>query len=65
MITNKRSNRIIFLDYLRIFAFMSVLIGHKFFAEITSILAMYKNHILHSNIFQMSPYPSSKGEVLD
>ncbi len=29
--------RIIFLDYLRIFAFLSVLIGHKFFSELVSL----------------------------
>ncbi len=28
------SRRIIFLDYLRIFAFTSVLVGHKFNADI-------------------------------
>jgi len=34
-------NRIIFLDYLRVFAFLSVLIGHKLFAEISNIINLY------------------------
>lgn len=31
------SNRIVFLDYLRIFAFVSVLIGHKFYAYVVAV----------------------------
>lgn len=51
MLTNKNNNRIVFLDYLRIFAFVSVLIGHKFFSEIANIVAMYKTpHITQQYI---------------
>lgn len=35
------TNRIVFLDYLRVFAFMSVLIGHKLFAEISNLINIY------------------------
>ncbi len=35
------NSRIIFLDYLRVFAFLSVLIGHKLFAEISNIINLY------------------------
>jgi peptidoglycan/LPS O-acetylase OafA/YrhL len=31
------SSRIVFLDYLRIFAFVSVLIGHKFYAAVVDL----------------------------
>jgi len=41
----KTSNRrIIFLDYLRIFAFTSVLVGHKFYAY---VLEFADNHAIH------------------
>lgn len=41
------NTRIIFLDYLRIFAFMSVLIGHKFFTH----LAAFSNDLtVHSSL---------------
>jgi len=40
-----KSNRIIFLDYLRIFAFMSVLVGHKFIAY---VVALANDCALHS-----------------
>lgn len=36
--------RIAFLDYLRIFAFISVLIGHKFYADIVAAIANDKLH---------------------
>lgn len=34
---SKKATRIIFLDYLRIFAFISVLVGHKFYQDIVAI----------------------------
>ena len=37
MITNSSQKRIIFLDYLRIFAFVSVLVGHKFYQDIVGL----------------------------
>lgn len=33
-----KNERIIFLDYLRIFAFMSVLIGHKMYTEVSTYI---------------------------
>lgn len=33
---NFNTKRLIFLDYLRVFAFMSVLIGHKFYTQLSS-----------------------------
>lgn len=43
MISNQR---IVFLDYLRVFAFLSVLIGHKLFTEVSNLINMYpSNHI--------------------
>ena len=35
------NNRIVFLDYLRVFAFLSVLIGHKLFGEISNIINLH------------------------
>lgn len=40
----KAITRIAFLDYLRIFAFISVLIGHKFYANIVAAIANDKLH---------------------
>ncbi len=40
-----KSQRIVFLDYLRIFAFMSVLIGHKFYGHALSII---NNDTIHA-----------------
>ncbi len=40
----ERNARIVFLDYLRIFAFASVLIGHKFYPELASIANDPGNH---------------------
>ncbi|MCM3905234.1 MAG: acyltransferase [Pyrinomonadaceae bacterium] len=39
------SSRIVFLDYLRIFGFVSVLIGHKFYAY---VVALSNDHTVHS-----------------
>ena len=38
--------RIVFLDYMRVFAFVSVLIGHKFEAEITTMLSASSDQAL-------------------
>lgn len=38
MISDKR---ILFLDYLRVFAFLSVLIGHKLYIEVANIINLY------------------------
>lgn len=35
---SQRKERIVFLDYLRVFAFSSVLIGHKFFSDLQSLI---------------------------
>jgi len=40
----KETKRIAFLDYLRIFAFVSVLIGHKFYSDIIAAIADDKLH---------------------
>ncbi len=49
------TSRIIFLDYLRVFAFLSVLIGHKFYAGLSSYISSFdKPHITQqylSNFF--------------
>lgn len=37
--------RIDFLDYMRVFAFVSVLIGHKFFSEISTMAADQSTHV--------------------
>lgn len=44
MSNSKEITRIAFLDYLRIFAFISVLIGHKFYADIVAAVANNKLH---------------------
>ena len=44
---NKTMDRIVFLDYMRIFAFMSVIIGHEFFSY---IVAAANNPELHVTI---------------
>jgi peptidoglycan/LPS O-acetylase OafA/YrhL len=44
MSNSKETTRIAFLDYLRIFAFISVLIGHKFYADIIAAVANDKLH---------------------
>ncbi len=55
MITNSSQKRIIFLDYLRVFAFMSVLIGHKFYQDIVELTGtLHTPHITQQyfiNIF--------------
>ncbi|MFU2327803.1 acyltransferase family protein [Pseudomonas sp. NFX98] len=38
-------DRIVFLDYMRVFAFMSVLIGHKFLGHLNAIAADATQHI--------------------
>ncbi len=43
--SSKYSSRIIFLDYLRIFAFLSVLIGHKFIPNLTALVNNPNVHI--------------------
>ena len=40
----KISGRIVFLDYMRVFAFMSVLIGHKFSAQLQAFIADLSQH---------------------
>lgn len=40
----KETTRIAFLDYLRIFAFISVLIGHKFYTNIVDALTNNNVH---------------------
>lgn len=37
--------RIVFLDYMRVFAFVSVLVGHKFFTELTALASSPDEHI--------------------
>ncbi|MBK5513196.1 acyltransferase family protein [Pseudomonas sp. TH15] len=37
--------RIVFLDYMRVFAFVSVLIGHKFFEGVIALASNPENHI--------------------
>jgi peptidoglycan/LPS O-acetylase OafA/YrhL len=37
--------RIVFLDYMRVFAFISVLVGHRLFAGLTDIANSIDNHI--------------------
>lgn len=44
---DKNFGRIIFLDYLRIFAFTSVLIGHKFYAD---LLTLSNNDLVHESL---------------
>ena len=44
---NGKEARIAFLDYLRIFAFLSVLIGHKFYADVA---AAAENEKLHATL---------------
>jgi len=41
------SKRLVFLDYLRIFAFVSVLIGHKFYSF---IVTLSNDHTVHSTL---------------
>ena len=38
------NKRIIFLDYLRVFAFVSVLIGHKFYPEVSTYANSFETH---------------------
>ncbi len=38
-------NRIEFLDYLRIFAFLSILIGHKIYPELQALASDTSSHI--------------------
>lgn len=45
MSTLTDNRRIIFLDYLRIFAFVSVLLGHKFYAQ---LVALQQNATIHA-----------------
>ncbi|WP_040579718.1 hypothetical protein [Methylobacter tundripaludum] len=40
----KETTRIVFLDYLRVFAFISVLIGHKFTVDIATAMGNDKLH---------------------
>ena len=44
MSNSKITARIAFLDYLRIFAFVSVLIGHKYYAALSAAAANNKLH---------------------
>lgn len=52
---NNQTQRIIFLDYLRVFAFLSVLIGHKFYTELSQYISTFSTpHITQkylSNLF--------------
>jgi peptidoglycan/LPS O-acetylase OafA/YrhL len=43
-IENKKTNRIVFLDYLRIFAFLSVLAGHKFYDHAVNFIENEEAH---------------------
>ncbi|MDF3054218.1 MAG: acyltransferase [Gammaproteobacteria bacterium] len=54
--------RIIFLDILRIFAFLSVLIGHKFYEHLSSIMGDHSTHItLREIIKRIMPFYSGGG----
>lgn len=44
MSNSKEITRIAFLDYLRVFAFLSVLIGHEFYSDLVSAAANNKLH---------------------
>lgn len=50
----KSHNRIIFLDYCRIFAFVSVLIGHEFFGDILNLISNPNVHITIKSILSIS-----------
>lgn len=41
---NTKHNRIIFLDYLRVFAFISVLVGHKMYAEVSGFINLLPSY---------------------
>ncbi|NWB97474.1 acyltransferase [Pseudomonas gingeri] len=61
------SERIVFLDYMRVFAFLSVLIGHKFEPEITAMLsASTDNALLHTiaNFFYNICYGGAAGVIV-
>ncbi len=49
----KSHNRIIFLDYCRIFAFVSVLIGHEFFGDILNLISNPNVHITIKSILSI------------
>lgn len=49
----QKNNRLFFLDYLRIFAFISVLIGHKFQNTITSLSNDQSLHAIISDSFYL------------
>ena len=44
------NERIVFLDYMRVFAFISVLIGHKFEPEMTAMLSASADHALLNTV---------------
>ena len=46
---NQPASRIVFLDYMRIFAFASVLIGHKFYK---SLMAALSDPNIHTTLFK-------------
>lgn len=48
-----KAERIVFLDYMRIFAFVSVLIGHKFFPLLTELSENPVNHITIRTVANM------------
>ena len=50
---NNKAERIVFLDYMRIFAFVSVLIGHKFFPLLTELSENPVNHITIRTVANM------------
>jgi peptidoglycan/LPS O-acetylase OafA/YrhL len=45
--------RIVFLDYMRVFAFVSVLIGHKFFEDVILLASNNANHIAIRRLAEM------------
>jgi peptidoglycan/LPS O-acetylase OafA/YrhL len=49
---DKISSRIVFLDYMRIVAFLSVVISHKFFGEITQLSSL-DNHVTIRSVGQL------------
>lgn len=64
MADDKRG-RIVFLDYMRVFAFMSVLMGHKFLGHLNAIAADATQHIAMRYLAEaMIPLTSACGVIV-